>query len=145
MSPTAPKSRVLRQVIAWAALLVLTLGLPRLFVICVGPHGDAHVAVLHTSGGCCAHDGAEGEGSDLDGDVVIADHGGCVDVALGVDTAPLPKAKGVDLQHQTCTFAFPPVAAADQATSSTDWRPPSTGPPRVDRRTALLATTVLRL
>lgn len=131
--------------IAWAALLVLTLGLPRLFVICVGPNGAAHVEVVHASGACCAHDAERSASADVDGDAIDDDHGGCTDVALGLGTAPLPKAVSVDLEHQPHAMAFACDVRDDRPDATVGLRPPSTGPPCPDRRTLLLASTVLLL
>jgi len=69
----------------------------------------------------------------------------CVDLLVDVDPAPVPTAAG--------RIAPPVVACAPpampQAPHARQWPertvPPATGPPRVDRKTALVASTVLRL
>lgn len=144
-NPASAKAHPLSQVLAWAALLVLTLGLPRLFVICVGPHGGAHVEVVHASGACCAHDAERRAPADVDGDAIDDDHRGCTDVALGLGTAPLPKAVSVDLEQQSYAMVFGFDVTDDRPDTTAGLRPPSTGPPRPDRRTLLLASTVLLL
>jgi hypothetical protein len=67
----------------------------------------------------------------------------CVDVCLGLGPAPLPRADAIDApgpMHwpRTCE----PRGATQAGWRTWQW-PHDTGPPRVDRRTSLLASTVL--
>lgn len=127
------------------ALLVSSLGLPRLFVLCIDARGNAHVEVLHAAGGCCTHAGGDAEPTHSDSDVAVREPGGCTDVALAVATAPMPKAAQVDLTQQPLAVLPTIDLISDDGGSSAEGGPPATGPPRVDRRTALLASTVLQL
>jgi hypothetical protein len=131
------------------ALAVLCLGLPRMLVVCTGPHCDARVQFAHAQGGCCDHDHEDAASADPDGDgpegPCCEDHGHCVDQALGIGVGPLPERVGVDREPppraQVATTAPPPGPEVE----GTVMRPPTTGPPRPDPRTALLASTVLLL
>lgn len=130
----------------WGVLLVLALGLPRLLVVCTGPHRDSRIEFVHQNG-TCGHD-HEGEDDAAVGDrgvVAREGHDGCVDLALDIDTGPLPQRVVFDPPSPSCLPAaaslvpesLPPLAAAV--------RPPTTGPPRTDQGTELLASTRLLL
>ena len=134
------------KVLACAALLVLSLGLQRLLVVCTGPHCDRKMEFVHATGDCRAHDHEdEGSGADDRCDVAGEGHGSCVDVALALDTGPVPQRLVLDSPGPACVPAavylvsesLPPLAAAVL--------PPPTGPPRIDQRTELLASTLLLL
>lgn len=160
------------QMVIWIGLMVLALGLPRFLVVCNGPHCDGHIELTHRSGSCCdrehqahadderAHEetahrdaclpdeGCEHQGCgerDADGDRACQGHRGCVDVALGLDTGPLPERVVLEHDDPPCAVAIDGVAPARLRFATTVVRPPPTGPPRIDQRTALRASTVLLL
>lgn len=143
-------SRSTLWISVWGLLLPLVLGLDRFLVVCHGPHCDARVEVVHASGSCCGHeheyehehDAAPGSTS---GDLEIAGcHGECVDTALLIGTAPVPRSS-----HDLPT---PPAVATEIARAFDEGvdavgslRPPGTGPPRISLRNLLVTTTVLLL
>jgi len=168
---TRPRIRTLAMALAWLAALLLGLGLPSRLVVCARPCCAGHVkltrncehlpgpalAIVDDGRGagtaaptCCGHHGHHerraAQPSD-GGDPHASSAGceGCVHVALGVDLATPPPA-----DHPLDAVAV----ARDDGFGAATWHanepstvvhPPATGPPRCDRRTRLLATTVLRL
>lgn len=139
------------QVLAWAVLLVLSLGLPRLLVVCTGPQCDSQIEFVHASSGCCGHDHDsvevdDGEVPAEDGGEAIRDgHGDCVDVALEIGMGPLPQRVALDTVSPVC---LPPAACfvpRSLPALAAEVRPPPAGPPRTDQRTELLASTLLLL
>ncbi len=128
-------------------MLILSLGLPRLFVLCVDAHGDAHVELVHGSGTCCAHDHAGDDDADPsdDRDLAGCPDGGCTDLSLALDTAPMPKAAAADLEATPAALLDDVARLAASSWPTPAEGPPTTGPPRVDRRTVLRKSTVLRL
>lgn len=147
-------SRQVRQISIWAVLFMLCLGLPRLLVVCTGPHCQGSIEFVHASGSCCEdrhevqdgcreHDHGEGGGDCGEGDSVESGGCGCVDIAFSIGEGPLP-------ERVTFEFHDAPVAASVDSWPAYMPReqfatelPPSTGPPRTDQRTELLATTLL--
>lgn len=155
----------------WSVLLVLSLGLPRLLVVCKGPYCHGSIEFVHAPGSCCddhqdlecsgvehgcsergviARGGAAEHGADAhdaagtaDGDTVAAGPRRCTDVPLGLEDGPLPDRMVFEFD------AVPGLAGADSwgvclaAAEDAPVSQPATGPPRADRRTQLLATTVL--
>lgn len=148
-------SRQVRQISIWAVLFVICLGLPRFLVVCTGPHCHGSVEFVHASGSCCQdlhavevdcgpHEHDHGDEGDC-GDRESAEPSrcGCTDVAFSIAEGPLP---------ERITFEFHDCPAVDVVDSWLAYTPsaqpatvlpPSTGPPRTDQRTELLATTLL--
>jgi hypothetical protein len=130
------------QIAIWAALLVLSLGLPRFLVVCSGPHCDVRIELAHPSGNC---DHSHGGASDEDqGDAYCKDLGQCVDAALGLATGPLPERVVLGQPNLVCAGMVTPFSL-DCPVHYAVSRPPTTGPPRTDQRTELLASTLLLL
>lgn len=148
-------SRQVRQISIWAVLFMLCLGLPRLLVVCTGPHCQGSIEFVHASGSCCEdhhevqggcgeHDHGEDDRRDCgEGDSVESGGCGCVDIALSIGEGPLP---------ERVTFEFHAASVVAVVDSWLGYKPreqfvmelpPSTGPPRTDQRTELLATTLL--
>lgn len=170
MSSRSPLTRYVAMAAAWLVLLLVGLGLSRRLVVCNQPCCAGHVKFVAScdtrqveaegfrtgakSGtGCCCcgghrHDTHDGHGHDGDGErraAAGATCHGCVHVALGVDLGlPPGGAFAIDAVAMPIGQAVMLPAWAD-ATPVDVVHPPATGPPRCDRRTALLATTVLRL
>jgi hypothetical protein len=134
------------QAVAWFVLLVLGLGWPRFLVSCTGPHCDSRLEFVHAASHCCDHDhggGASGHGQEVS---LSPGCGGCVDVAIGFETGPLPRKLAVDQDCPavTWTTTLPSFHAPDEL-QAVALRPPTTGPPRPDRRTELIESTILLL
>lgn len=161
-------TRSVAMAAAWLVLLMVGLGLSRRLVVCNQPCCAGHVKVFascdaagaegdHADAGtkpgagcsCCSHrhdrrHGGQGEHGDRAEASGACCHG-CVHVALGVDLG-LPPGDGV--AFDSVALPVGPVTQLPvwaDATPVAVAHPPATGPPRCDRRTALLATTVLRL
>lgn len=140
-----PHPRALLRVAATAALLVLALGLPRLLVLCQHAGGAASLTFVHAADSCChEHEHAQ--------KAVDRDHAGpcahphdrCEHTHLAVEMAPAPR--------PDAEAGFDPLPPCAYLTMPSGTLPPprappphaaATGPPRVDRRTALRATTLL--
>lgn len=158
-------TRSLATTAAWLVLLMVGLGLSRRLVVCNQPCCAGHVKIVASCDAtraeagraeagakpgagcsCCGHrqdgrHGGHGERPEASG----ACCHGCVHVALGVDLG-LPPGDGV--AFDSVALPVGPVTLLPvwaDATPVAVAHPPATGPPRCDRRTALLATTVLRL
>jgi hypothetical protein len=136
-------------------LLVLGLGLSRSLAVCtktccgghvqINPSWDGSAAAPKTCP-CCRHDTRGERPAPADGRTAVRPGcAGCDFVGLGVElgmppgaAAPLPPAALAygEPEELTPLRTVEPLAVA---------HPPATGPPRCDRRTALLATTILRL
>jgi hypothetical protein len=127
-----------------------------LLVVALAPHvpmtvctGDCCAAADEPAscceGGCCAggapHDPAPGEERSRD---LCGPHC-CVDLLVDVDPAPVPGAP--EREHPRIAIcALPLAGCAAPRAGWPEWTTPhDTGPPRVDRRTTLIASTVLRL
>jgi hypothetical protein len=131
---------------AWSALLILILGLQSVLVVCSGPHCAGRIELAHAAGSCCQEHhtdldhGDDGEGADL-----AAGHGRCTDVAFPTEPALRPATPTAEREQQKSPVTLTIAEYADRVTTAAAPRPPTTGPPRADRRTALRANTVLRL
>ena len=135
------------RTLALVALLVLGLGLPRLFVICIHADGVGRVELMHAAGACCAEEpqhAVSGCCADHAGDKVAPPSRGCEHVHFAVELAPPPS--GQDHHDEP-----PPVFGwTEECATTRSWgtpvpHPPATGPPRTDQRTLLRATTLLLL
>jgi hypothetical protein len=132
------------RVATLAALLVLALGLPRLLVLCQHADGDASLVFAHAADSCC-HDASEAAAKDHDRDgPVLHPCRRCEHTGLSVELSPAPRPDGaaaptVPTVCGWSTVWTPPLPAM----RALPRHPPATGPPRVDRRTALRATTLL--
>lgn len=127
------------------ALLVLSLGLPRLLVLCSGPHCDQRIEFAHHGRHRAepeqhGHGGATGSG-----DSACADHDDCTDRALGegLVPAPLPRTVVLPPHDLSCPVTTPPVLEELPRWSAQVRHQPATGPPRLDQRTELIASTLL--
>jgi hypothetical protein len=138
-----PSSRALLRVAAFAALLVCALGLPRLLVLCEHTDGDASLAFAHAPGSCCHAAAAEAGAGGHDGPALEPDHG-CKHTGFVIDMMPVPRpaAATAPVAPPACdllTIAPPALPVLRTVPRP----PPATGPPRIDRRTALRGTTLL--
>lgn len=165
----SPLTRSVAMAAAWLVLLLVGMGLSRRLVVCNQPccaghvkfvascdasqaeAGSANADTKHGGGcSCCGHRHEARGGHGHDGDRERSEASGacchgCVHVALGVDLG-LPPSAASGFDHVALPIGqavMLPVWA--DATPVAVVHPPATGPPRCDRRTALLATTVLRL
>lgn len=126
------------------ALLVVALGLPQFLVLCQPGAGDVHLTFVASADDCCG-DHAGPPGLPADGTANGADERHCEHTPLGIelDSARrfvLPTALTDQPPAGVLAPRVPPPVAADGDTE----RPPSTGPPRPERRSAQLVCTVLR-
>jgi len=150
---THRRNRIPAQVAIWAVLLVLSLGVQRLFVVCTGAQCTSRVELAHATGscgahahGCCAgHEETKVRDEADPGERAAPGHGHCVDVALGIAIGPLPKAVHLDAGSPPCRALAPAFHQPDRNVATDAVRPPTTGPPRTDQRTGLLASTLLLL
>lgn len=137
----ATRSTWLATATAWLALLVL--GFPGSWVVCTGPHCDGRIEVAHSSGTCCDAE-PHHRGPDDTGATAGEDHG-CEDLVLGIGPGPLPERLSFDHDDGPDPQTTAGDACKISSGHATVVRPPATGPPRIDRRTALIADTVLLL
>lgn len=142
------------QVAAWVVLLVLALGFPRFLVDCSGPHCDGLIKIAGVRGSCCEHEGrdpqwceqeqCEASEGDL-GEVAWEGHCDCTEGVLEIGTGPLPERVSLEHDSQPCFQPIDLVLPESPHANGLALRPPTTGPPRTDQRTALLASTLLLL
>lgn len=156
-SPTQQVHGRVGQILVLLSLLVLCLGLPRLLVVCSGPHCHGSIEFVHASGSCCqehhevevgcgAHEHAQGDDDDGDygeGDAAEPSRSGCTDVALSIAEGPLPERITFELLDAPATDLVDSWLVDPPSAQPATVLPPPTGPPRTDQRTELLATTVL--
>ena len=142
------------QVAAWMVLVVLALGLSRFLVVCSGPHCDGQIKIAGLRGSCCEHElrdshcceHEQSEAPEDDrGEVVSEGECDCTDAGLGIGTGPLPERVSLDHDSQPCFQPVDLVLPESPHAHGVALRPPTTGPPRTDQRTALLASTLLLL
>jgi hypothetical protein len=156
-------ARAAAHLVLWVALVLQGLGVSRALVVCNGAHCENRVQFRHASGSCCDHavaaatsarapaHGSSHAGCCHDdcggaaGERMAPQCGRCVDTPLAV-ADEFPPHKGDRFGDDAALPAAAPqrtVIARDEGEAVA--LPPATGPPRADRRTELLATTVLRL
>lgn len=152
--------RQFRQISIWSVLLVLCLGLQRLLVVCSGPHCHGSIEFAHASGSCCEdHHGVQGScderdhgsrdhGADEDGDGDVGESVapgpcGCTDVPVAIEEGPLPEGIVFEFHDIPAITGIDSWFAYVPSPQAATVQPPATGPPRTDRRTQLLATTLL--
>ncbi|MBK8979885.1 MAG: hypothetical protein IPM29_28645 [Planctomycetes bacterium] len=139
-SSSRPAARIPR--LAWLAVLVLALGLPRLMVVCVCADHQAVVEFAHEPGhrghgaGSGPDDGRE-PGCELGGDE-------CHDWLLPFGVGPVPE-PGPEGSAAVAIAAPVPLDAVLPAPTPGPSSLPSTGPPRPPAAILHKATTVLLL
>lgn len=164
LPPSCPKPLVshpthrLARAIACLALCVLGLGLPRFLLLCTPVDGVTHLEFALRPDGCCAdHDHAGPH--DPAATEPAADHGSrgqpdavaaaspcdCEHTELGTELSRLPRFVMPDAcsQQPLCGLATA-LDRFPKGEPEPRLRPPSTGPPRPERRTEQLTSTVLR-
>lgn len=144
--------------LAVAALVVVCLGLPQALVVCTQPCCGGHVklttacallanapAAPGEAAGCPCCGRRDKEGDRGPGERNTVGCRGCAHVSLGTDLGMPPA--DADVHADASVFERIDLLAAVQPRSDAAGceHPPSTGPPRCDRRTALRAITVLRI
>lgn len=151
-SPIAARLAV--HLLLWTALLALMVGTHQTLRFCIGcscgTAVEAACCRTDDDAGCCKakapRQGAREKGDSLRADVHC--HAGCcIDVSLAFEHGPLPK-RVVPGHGPVLVVALapePPRAAIAFAGSECEPGAPATGPPRRDRRTLLLSSTILRL
>jgi hypothetical protein len=125
-------------------LLVILLGISRFFVVCTGPHCDGAIEFAHGDAACCEHDHDEASPHDH-GDPVACGSHGCIDLALGILTAPPPGRARPESEQAPAVVAAAAPAALRSRRGAAALRWPTTGPPRPDHLAELRASTVLLL
>jgi hypothetical protein len=136
---------MLARIGVWVVALLLSPGLERLLVVCTSPHAGSHIELAHANGSCCTHEherAAEEPAPGL-GDRIDADAPRCVDASLELGKGPLPKPVQLEDGGQSALELVLPFAPIGPEPLVAAIRPPSTGPPRPDPRTALRASTLL--
>lgn len=142
----------------WAIVLVQCSGISRALVVCTGPHCDSRVEFLHPAGACCddshevidgcaghQHGDDEERGRNRDGGDQSEEPGpcGCTDVPVAIDDDAVPERLTPAAGDSSAMAVFEPMPTIVAHEYCECELPPPTGPPRVDRRIELLATTVL--
>lgn len=138
------------QIAIWTLLLVALLGPHQQWSVCMT--GDCYRPTSEkiATGCCCccpdAADAGRGEGDgDGDGDNGAERCGGCcVDFAMAIDEAPLPKPVQAPDHSDDVVATLPPTIVVPSGATAASYQARGADPPRVDRRIDLIATTVLR-
>jgi hypothetical protein len=148
-----PSKRTL-QLTIWivlgACLLAFGLGSRHHLVVCTGECCSVRAAAAEESAcGCCATErgadtaAARGDtGPDTGSHRAACSAGCCVDLCFDVGLGPLPRADCVALP-EACWTETASRHDSEPPPAERSW-PHERGPPRVDERTRLLASTVLR-
>lgn len=126
-------------------MLVLLSGLPRLLVHCLHLDGGSSIEFLHDDGICCLPPGAA-ELPALPGDEPsLGAHYDCEHSSLAIDhgNPPRPVLPATPGATAWLLPQFGPATPTDA--DDRGRRPPQTGPPRPDHRTALRHSTLLLL
>jgi hypothetical protein len=135
------------QITIWLLLLIVTLGPHHsLFVCTMGCcRVEAAAAPAEEAGcSCCAKKAENASGGSSERNRARGCHDCCIDVAMLTELGPMPRT--VDCPDLDMPFLGEvPYAAEAGVDHGVDApQPRSTGPPRPDRPTDLLATTILR-
>lgn len=153
------------HVLLWSALLVLLFGSRVSLHVCTGTCCAAPAAAASAATGCCTDEaaacccahggGAPTAAGAAEGDDAPAEPhtrgtcraGCCVDLQLAFEQGPLPRRVAAEDGPQLVAVAppAPPAVPFALGADEPEPHPPATGPPRRDRRTELLSTTILRL
>ena len=162
-----PAHSPIARAAAFVALLVMALGLPRLLMLCTHDGGPAHLEFAHSPAGCCSSHADEAETAPVDDHLGSSELGGS---ELGSsELGGHRRGNGGSCEHSSLAIELGtsrkwqlPRELADggaqagllawlQAIPAEVWActaiprlPPTTGPPRIDRRTERIVTTVLR-
>lgn len=136
----------------WAILLVVALGAHASLHVCTGPD-CGETAAAATDGGaesgcrCCREARAAEADAERGLHRAEGDDSCCIDLCMQLEPAPLPRRVAVDAGPGPMLAAAPAPSPVSFALPMPAPRAgaPATGPPRRDRRTLLLSTTVLRL
>lgn len=139
-----PQAHPITRALAALALLVVGLGLPQFLALCQPATGDAHLTFAGRGEDCCAA-AADASARPAGGTAATADERHCEHTLLGIelDSARrfvLPAALTLQPPTGGIVAPAPPPAAGDDCRA----RPPSTGPPRPERRSEQLVCTILR-
>lgn len=135
------------QIAIWTLMLVALLGPHTQWSVCLTGKCTTRVEAATACSGCCqggvaSEDRGTGDGEN-GGDCCA---GCCIDLAMVIDEGPLPRpvvAPATDHEHEV--IAVLPAPATDTSSAvAARLLGHDTGPPRVDRTTALIATTILR-
>ncbi|MCA8949434.1 MAG: hypothetical protein KDE27_08015 [Planctomycetes bacterium] len=156
---TRPRPRLLQRPVQIAIWLLMTLALigphthwsvcttgkcrPQPVAIAVATPVEASAPSEHACA-CCAHKHAPQRDRGKVENRADGCAGCCVDLAIDIDEGPLPQPVTVpDLTpgHAAIPPSLAPFASSARAAR---FQGHDTGPPRVDRTTSLLATTILR-
>lgn len=84
------------------ALLVLASGMSRLFVVCLGHHGEPRLETAHAGGCCDQHEHSSSEHPDCD-------HGGCLDRSTLIAVPPPQPEDVVVAAAAKAPVLLPPV------------------------------------
>lgn len=138
-----------RTLAAWLAALAMAIvlsGLPRLLVLCTSHDGHVRVEWVHEPGGCCA----AGDGHVLpvdsdDGLPLLADAPHCAHREFAVDLASPGRGVQASAADAPPLLAVLPPQCFPAAVPPRTRLASATGPPRLDMRLRLRATTLLLL
>ncbi len=147
---TRSRHHALLRILAIAASWVLVLGLPRLLVHCTDAAGSGRLEFAHEAGTCrheanLAHPVHACCTTHGDGAPTLRTDHGCDDVSFVIELLPPERHVGAGQDPPTAIAWVTHDDTVIAAGNATGLRPPSTGPPRTDQRTALRKTTLLLL
>ena len=130
------------RAVAAAAALVLAMGLPRLLVLC-RHGGESSLEFTHPHGACCQHGGPAGD-REPDRSPSTGPLEECEHTSLAVELAPTPRPdRAAPTDLPPLVGWLPPGLPRAALPQGCFVHPPSTGPPRRDRVTALHRTSLL--
>ena len=141
------------QITIWLLLLIVTLGPQHSLIVCAtgccraaaaAPAEDEGCSCCSKHDSCCAAAAHEDAGGTTDKNGARRCHKCCIDVAMLTELGPMPRAVDCPDLDAPCIGVVPYAIdlGGDHGTDAP--RPHSTGPPRPDPTTDLLATTILR-
>jgi hypothetical protein len=153
-SPIAARAAV--HLLLWTALLAMMVGTHQSLRFCIG--SCCQTAAVEATGccqvadeACCCKAKAPRKAGQDQGGTLRPDWrcsaGCCIDVSLAFEHGPLPRRVVLDHGPEPMVALAPEPLPASVVLAGSECDPgaPATGPPRRDRRTLLLSSTILRL
>ncbi len=145
-NPSRSLLRLPIQIAIWTLMLVALLGPHTHWSICLTGNCDARIETAAAHCSCCHDDAAEDDRDEGDGSnrgYTCADC--CVDLAMAIDEGPMPRPViAPTIEHEELVAVLPVAVPAAGSAVAARLLGHDTGPPRTDRRTDLIATTILR-